>query len=337
MSVACALRAPRFLSELCCARLATTVRVSRAQVTTHKRNRRAEFLRNCREIMKAFPALQAGPTHRVYALERGEFAGMWMTLSHHIMRKRRAMEVWAEGVNCEHPLIKELGECTDPAREVAIVTEIERLQQADPCLAFKDRPDQQEYIKACSYSDLWLRQFDSCGNVIGIITSYYICLGQFGDQTDCLMLIPSKEWEREGVDPIDCNRWICTSAWHYKKYKGGWGQVVVIKRLRLGEWETYYMRAKVPEWDKEDLRAMDVEAICQGTESALEVYRKLEKIVPTKDELVVHAEHGREGSVRLRSREDLDAMPWLPWGQIYGMVDHELATPEARKAVARLH
>ena len=260
-----------------------------------------------------------------------------MTLSRHIVRKRRAMEEWVEGVNRGDHLIGELRECTDPVREAAIDDELERLQDAERDLAFKGGPDQRACIKACSYSDLWLRQLDSHGNVIGIITSYYICLGQFGDQTDCLMLIPSKEWEREGVDPIDCNRWICTSAWHYKKYKGGWGQVVVIKRLRLGEWETYYMRAKVPEWDKEDLRAMDVEAICQGTESALEVYRKLEKIVPTKDELVVRAEHGREGSVRLRSREDLDAMPWLPWGQIYGMVDHELTTPTARKAAARLH
>ena len=97
------------------------------------------------------------------------------------------------------------------------------------------------------------------------------------------------------------------------------------------------MRAKVPEWDKEDLRAMDVEANCQGTESALEVFRRLEKIVPTKDELVVHAEHGREGSVCLRSREDLDAMPWLPWDQIYGMVGYEPASDRAKKLAARTH
>ena len=270
-------------------------------------------------------------------MARGEFAGMWMALSGHIVRKRRAMELWAEGVNCEHPLIKELGECTDPAREVAIVTEIERLQQADPCLAFKDRPDQQEYIKACSYSDLWLRQFDSCGNVIGIITSYYICLGQFSDQTDCLMLIPSKEWEREGVDPIACNRWLCTCTRHQQRYNASWGQVVVLKRFEQGEWGTYYMRAQVPEWDKEDVRAMDVEEhLCQGGESALEVFRRLEKIVPTTDEFVVPAMDAREGSVRLRSREVLAEMPWFLWDQIYGMVDHELATAEAKKAATRV-
>ena len=310
--------------------------MSRAQVTDRKRIRREKYVRNCRVIMDAFPALREGPMHKVYALDRGEFSGMWATLSRHVMRKRRVMEEWAEGVNREHHLIAELGECEDPVREVEIVDEIERLQEAERCLAFKDRPDQQAYIKACSYSDIWIKQYDSQGNVIGLVTSYYICLGQFSDQTDCLMLIPSKDWEREGVDPIACKRWLCTSKLHYVKYNASWGQVVVLKRFKQGEWETYYMRAKVPEWDKEDIRAMHVEEnLCQGGESAMEVYRRLEKIVPTTDQLVVPADNAREGSVRLRSMEDLKAMPWFPWDQIYAMVDHEPATAKAKKAVAR--
>ena len=336
MGVACALRAPRFLSELCCARLAATVRMSRAQVTARKRSRRETFLRHCRLIMDAFPALREGPIHKVYSLEHGELSGMWMPLYNHIMRKRRVMEVWADNVHREHRLIRELSECTDPAREVDIVTELEGLQEAERCLAFQDRPDQQAYIKACSYSDLWVRQYDSQKNVIGIITSYYICLGHFGDQTDCLMLIPSKEWDRWGVGPIECNRWYCTSTRHCVRYKAGWGQVVVLKRLNLEKWETYYMRATVPGWDKEDIRAMDVEENCVNGESPLEVFRRLELIRPTIDELVVPAKGAREDSVRLRSRKDLDAMPWFAWDRIYSMVDHERATAEAKKAATRV-
>ena len=271
-------------------------------------------------------------------VHRGEFSGMWMTLSRYIMCKRRAMEEWVKRVNREDRLISELRGCTDPVREVAIEDEIERLQEAERDLAFEHRRDQRACIRACSYSDLWLRQYDSCGNVIGIVTSYYICLGQYSDQTDCLMLIPSKEWEREGVDPIACNRWLCTSTRHQQRYNASWGQVVVLKRFEQGEWGTYYMRAQVPEWDKEDVRAMDVEEhLCQGGESALEVFRRLEKIVPTTDEFVVPAMDAREGSVRLRSREVLAEMPWFLWDQIYGMVDHELATAKAKKATARSH
>ena len=323
---------------LFCARLTAAVRVRRAQVTDRKRARREEYVRATRAIMDAFPVLRSGPISRVYALERGDFKGMWMTLSRHIVRKRRVMEEWADGVNREHDLIKELRECTVPVREVAIVDELERLQEAERCLAFEDRPDQQAYIKACSYSDVWVRQYDSCGNVVGIVASYYVCLGKFSDQTDCLMLIPSKDWERGGVDPIECRRWFCTSTRHYKKYNAGWGQIVVIKRFTRGAWETYYMRAKVPTWDKEDIRAMDIEErLCRDAESALEVYRRLERLTPTTDELVVQAENANPDSVRLRSRADLQMMPWLPWDEIYGMVDHVPATKKAKKAAAALH
>ena len=269
---------------------------------------------------------------------RGELSAMWMTLSRYIVRKRRVMEKWVESVNRGDRLIGELRECTDPVREDAIYDELERLPDAERDLAFEGGPDQQACIKACSYSDLWLRQYDSCGNVIGVITSYYICLGRFSDRTDCLMLIPSKEWEREGVDPLGCNRWFCTSTRHYERYKAAWGQVVVLRRFEQGEWVTCYMRARVPEWDKEDVRAMDVEEnLCQGGERALEVFHRLEKIIPATDGLVVPAADARDGSVRLRSREDLARMPWFSWDDIYGMVGHELATAGAERAAARVH
>ena len=184
---------------------------------------------------------------------------MWMTLSRHIWRKRQVMEEWAEGVNREHELIKELRDCTDPVREVAIVEELEKLQEAERCLAFKDRPNQQEYIKACSYSDVWLKVPDSQGNTVAIISSYYICLGKHGDQSDCLMIIPSKDWDRQGIDPIACKKWYCTSKNHDERYQAGWGQVVVVARLVQGVWERYYMRAKAPDWDTEDIMAMDLD------------------------------------------------------------------------------
>ena len=310
-----------------------------AKVTQHKRQRRDRFLEGCTVIMEAFPALMSrtGSKTKIYNLLRGEFAGMWMTLSRHIWRKRQVMEEWAEGINREHKLINELRDCTDPVREVAIVEELEHLQEAERCLAFKDRPNQQAYIKACSYSDVRLKVEDSQGNVVAIISSYYICLGKNGDESECLMMIPSKDWDTNGLDPIACKRWYCTSTKHYKKYQAGWGQIVIVARFVKGCWERYYMRAKVPDWDKEDIRAMDVEERIAGTtDSPMDVYRKLERLVPSVDDLVVPAENGLPDSVRLRSRADLDGMPWFPWDQIYGMVGYEPASATAKKMAARL-
>ena len=97
------------------------------------------------------------------------------------------------------------------------------------------------------------------------------------------------------------------------------------------------MRAKVPDWDKEDIRAMDVEErLAPRTGSVLDVYHKLERLVPTKDDLVVAAAHAQADGVRLRSKADLEAMPCFPWDQIYGMVGYGPASAQAKNMAARL-
>ena len=98
------------------------------------------------------------------------------------------------------------------------------------------------------------------------------------------------------------------------------------------------MRAKVPDWDKEDIRAMDIEERIAGrTDSPMDLYHKLERLVPSVDELAVKAEDSKKpDSVRLRSKADLDKMPWFPWDQIYGMVGYEPATEKAKKSTARV-
>ena len=150
--------------------------------------------------------------------------------------------------------------------------------------------------------------------MVGLITSYYICLGKYGDGSTCLMLIPSKDWVRNGIDPISCNKWYCTSQDHNNKYKASWGQVVIVQRLFKGEWQRYYMRAKVPEWDKEDIRAMDIEEkLASKTDTPMDIYDKMERLVPTTDELVLPAKNGLNDSVKLRSKEDLACpLAWLP-------------------------
>ena len=50
---------------------------------------------------------------------------------------------------------------------------------------------------------------------------------------------------------------------------------------------------------------------------------------------MVPAKHAEADSVRLRSRADLEAMPWFPWDQIYGMVGYEPASDRAKKMAAR--
>ena len=67
----------------------------------------------------------------------------------------------------------------------------------------------------------------------------------------------------------------------------------------------------------------------------MDVYHKLQRLAPTTDNLVVPPKHAEADSVRLRSRADLEAMPWFPGDQIYGMVGYEPANDRAKKMAAR--
>ena len=125
---------------------------------------------------------------------------------------------------------------------------------------------------------------------------------------------------------------------HGNKYKASWGQVVVLCRFVKDKWERYYMRAKVPGWDKEDIRAMDVEErLVKAGDSPMDVYHKLEKLVPTCDELIVKAPYGLDDPVMVRSKEDLEQMPWFPWDQIYGIVGYEPANERTNKLARQVH
>ena len=149
------------------------------------------------------------------------------------------------------------------------------------------------------------------------------------------MLIPSKDWHRLGMDPIACRRWYCTSKLHGRKYQAGWLQVVIVARLVQGLWERYYMRARVPDWDENDVRALDAEeGLASSTDSPLDVDHKLQSLNPSADDLVVPAWHAEAGCVRLRSWQDMDAMPWFPWGPLHGMESYEPANDRAEEMAA---
>ena len=114
-----------------------------------------DFFKGCTVILQAFRALRPGAKGKISSLQRGDFAGMSVTAARHMWRKRQVMEAWADGVNREHDLVEDLRACTDPVHEVAIITELGKLQDPERCLAFADRADQQADINACPCSDVW--------------------------------------------------------------------------------------------------------------------------------------------------------------------------------------
>ena len=92
-----------------------------------------------------------------------------------------------------------------------------------------------------------------------------------------------------------------------------------------------------PGLGRNGVRALDAEeGLASSIGSPLDVYHKLQSLIPPTDDLVVPAWHAEGDSVRLRSRQDLDAMPWFPWGQLYGMECYDPASDRAKDMAARV-
>ena len=102
----------------------------------------------------------------------------------------------------------------------------------------------------------------------------------------------------------------------------------------------YYMRAEVPDWNIEDIRAMDLEDRVATKDDTPETFlARIQKVVPTVDQLVVPrpdgvgwAGHSEEGHSNLMfsSQAVWDSLPEFKWYQIFNMVGHRLEDKKAK-------
>ena len=181
----------------------------------------------------------------------------------------------------------------------------------DKYIAFASKGKaQHSYIRASSYHDKWV------SSKAGSITSYYICLAKTRwepgawVQSKCRRLIPSKQWDKRKDDTQEA--WVPHQRWYCKcksKYHPGWGQVAIIEQ---SDGEVAYVKATVPSWDVEDVRAMNTEATLNA-ESVKELYDKISSIEPSVNDIVGIDESGYK---YIKKYEDWEAMPLFSWEEL---------------------
>ncbi len=145
---------------------------------------------------------------------------------------------------------------------------MEKLEVADKFLAFEghEREEQHRFILASSFSDLWTEVKDEAGRAGGGHRQLVHLSGKdpLGPPTEtipaaeCLRVTPSKDWGRKFDDPLATKqRYYCSCS---RRFNATWGQIVEISRCTHGgSIERMYVRADVPSWDVEDIRAMSLE------------------------------------------------------------------------------
>jgi hypothetical protein len=233
-----------------------------------KRARIERYKSAVRDVREFYPAMNSAKEINMMAMKAVQswFSG----LGRFVLRKRAQMNRIVENMDLHAKLCLELESCTNPVTINLLLDQLEQLAQPEESLAYSHMTaaKQEAMIRASSYSDEWCEVRDSRGTLIGSVTSYYVCLNSNAHSASsygcCLKVIPSKDWSRAGAAPELARRWYCTDC--EMKFRASWGQVVIVNTVDEHTLQPvrYYLRAQVPPWACEDIRAMSLEEDIAG-------------------------------------------------------------------------
>ena len=250
----------------------------------------------------------------VRAITLNFLEALLMPLAEYIIRKAAALDVLETESKEAVSLQAELKACKDASRAQAIIERLEHLKNQEHYLAFRDKPDQHNWIQAASFSDEF-----TVVKGLGAIRYWYLCMS--GAATErCCTLVLSKRWPRLFEDPSQSGqRYYCPICG--SKYKASTGVLVeVTRRTATGAVEAFYGRGEVPCWDAEDVRAMRDEAEKKPT-SREDVYRMAVTAHPQVNELVRPAvlqdfwkqDGDVTGVYKIADVQELEALPSWDW------------------------
>ena len=287
----------------------------------HKSKQAHQYKLACESKREEFEAMPGdGPSRKERRkLTLASMQELFQPLAEFIIRKHSAMTLVVKDVERHGELVRELAKCKSITQEQAILDKMEKLEVDDKYLAFESKgPEQQhDFILASSYSDEWTEIKNGKGQVVGGICSWYVCRARTGwDEkknchAECMSVIPSKDWDRKFEDPLASKqKWYCHCA---AKYNANWGQLVKLKRMNAkGELERFYMKAEVPGWDVEDVRAFYQWSMMDPS-SPMELYNNVRRVVPTASNLIVASGSHH----KICNNETWDLLPFFKWSGIF--------------------
>ena len=286
-----------------------------------------KFLSTMASAAEAFPAMaetRKGGVRRLvmFTLTVKDLSDLWSPLMEFLLRKKAQVNKRTEALSEHARLADELKATTDPQRAIQLLEELEGMDLHTACLAFASEVDQDKYLLASSYSDEWCRQVAPSGEVIGYKRSWYVCEGNTG-WGRCKGLAESKAWGRRFEDPLATKqRWNCKFC--NGRYKTKYGQLVEV--LCPSDDTRYYFKASVPDWDHQDVRAMDHEKRL-APKSAKGLYDAMESLVPASglmiSEMITDPAAFWSGTVtpgHYMILGDMESLPKFEWDEIFNFV-----------------
>ena len=274
---------------LCHARVnGLTVEEARADVMAQRstpayaRKRTVEY-KLAEEKVKAREDIEGVSRSGRRALLFSEFEELIAPLGNVVVRKLHQLTARAKNVKEYDELLESFKNERDSNKQYEMMIRLEELDQEmernSAPLAFADKPDQEEWVAACTYSDQWVE----LENGRGFIRAWYICTHtKKGTVPPCCTLISSKRWRRK----IDTVLWAKGQAYYCLacdcKYNHNFGMLVqfMVRGVSI------FIRADVPNFDLEDVRAMYMETQKKyaSMPTARELFNSLPALMPTDAE-----------------------------------------------------
>jgi hypothetical protein len=292
----------------------------------HKKARAAQLAEAKERHREEFTVFAAGDGRRskreLRELLKSTMDELFSPLAKYILRKQAVLEAKHRDVLRHNELTAQLAKCENWEDEKAVLAELESLEIDDGYLAFQG-PSQHEHIFAASYSDMWTQIFNKDGALVGGISSWYVCLAMTGygqaplwAPQACLRVTPSKDWKRKHDDPLATKQaWYCQCQ---SRYKASWGQLVQIARInrQTDQLEYSYVKADVPSWDVEDVRAQYLEET-MTVSSAADLYKQIRRVEPTLTSIVVR---DHENCTKVVDPATWERIPTFRWCEVFNLV-----------------
>jgi hypothetical protein len=293
-----------------------------------KRSRMTAFHDAITNVQQSFPFVRGGRQREIALSTMTE---LFAPLASFIARKRAALCIEVKNMEEHDRLAKQLAETTSAEEAAELITAIEALAEPEKDLAFVGKEDAERLRRAATYSDEWVSIKDTQGRCRGMLRSWYCCCAQYGDQTRCLNVIPSKRWDTKHADPLAARQaWCCTASGCGARFKGAWGQLL---QLSLptgpgGALQHYFCKASCPPWAVEDVRGMYLDSIHDPT-SGDELYSTLASLSPETGDVVMLRD---DGTTRIASWSTWEGLKEFKWWQIFNFLGLEAPMYSKKKS-----
>ena len=248
--------------------------------------RSEQFREAVRNVQEEFPMVCVS-SKAVKRLARTSFVNLFKPWAAVIAAERASARMTAELVSRHDNLRKSITEAMNNGKMDLIpglLSECEKLEgeiiRSEVPQAFSQKPDQSDWLVACTYADEWVR------SSVGFMRSYYLC--------KCGCCMSSKTWKRMKPDlAASKQRWYCRAMGCNRRFFTSFGQMVEVSM----NGEHYWSLASIPPDRVEKIRARAIELSTAAT-SAQEVFNTMAQFRPMMS-------RGTDAIIRQASAADL--------------------------------